>query len=207
MLRRTRHHRLAAVAATAALALTLAACSGTEPSPAGNDSTVDATSTAGPHNEADTQFAQAMIVHHEGAIEMAQLAAQDATTPEVRELAEAISQAQGPEIELMTGWLQAWGESTESTMPGTEHDGMDMGGMTMDGLSQDEAMGQLGEVDGADLDRRFLELMIAHHEGAIVMAEQELSDGSNTEAIDLATKIVADQTAEIATMQELLSAL
>ncbi|NTW42677.1 MAG: DUF305 domain-containing protein, partial [Cellulomonadaceae bacterium] len=171
MLRRTRRHSLTAVAAAAALALALAACSSTESSPASNDSTVDATSTAGPHNEADTQFAQAMIVHHQGAIEMAELAAQDATTPEVRELAEAISQAQGPEIELMTGWLQAWGESTGSTMPGTEHDGMDMGGMTMDGLSQEEAMGELGEVDGADLDRRFLELMIAHHEGAVVMAE------------------------------------
>lgn len=207
MLRRTRQHRLAAVAAVAALALTLAACSSDESTVAADGSTVNATTTAVEHNEADTQFAQAMIVHHEGAIEMAELAAQDATTPEVRELAEAISQAQGPEIELMTGWLQTWGESTESTMPGMEHDGMDMGGMTMDGLSQDEAMGELGEIGGAALDRRFLELMIAHHRGAITMAEQEVADGSNSEALDLATKIIADQTAEIATMQGLLDAL
>ncbi|WP_456819646.1 DUF305 domain-containing protein [Cellulomonas sp. URHB0016] len=159
------------------------------------------------HNDTDTQFAQAMIVHHEGAIEMAALAAKNASTAEVRELADSISQAQGPEIDLMTGWLDAWDESTGSAMPGMDHDGMDMDGMTMNGLSQDEAMGHLDGATGADFDRRFLDLMIAHHKGAIAMAEQELANGSNPDALSLATKISTDQRAEIATMTALLNGL
>lgn len=207
MPRRTLSLRLAAAAAGAALALTLASCAQGEPAPTGGDSAPATSSSSDVHNDADTQFVQAMIVHHKGAIEMAELAAQEATTPEVRTLAEGISQAQGPEIELMTGWLQAWGEDTEESMPGMDHDGMDMGGMTMDGLTQDEAMADLDGLTGPDVDRRFLELMIAHHKGAITMAEQELAEGANPDALQLATTIIDDQSTEITTMQNLLNGL
>jgi len=199
--------KLGVVAGTAiAVSLTLAACSGggsTTPSaaPTSAASTApasgDATET---HNDADTMFAQMMIVHHEGAIEMADLAVEQAESEEVRSLAEGISAAQGPEIEKMTSWLEAWGEETEAM------GGMDMG-MDMDGMSQEEAMAELESLSGADFDRRFLELMVAHHKGAVEMAQSELQDGENPEALELAEQIVADQEAEIAEMEQLLTTL
>ena len=142
-----------------------------------------------------------MIVHHEGAIEMADLAVERAASEEVRSLAEGISAAQGPEIEKMTSWLEAWGEGTMSM------GGMDHGGMDMDGMNQEEAMAELAGLSGVEFDRRFLELMIAHHEGAVEMAQTELEDGQNTEALALSEQIVADQEAEIAEMQQLLSTI
>ena len=105
--------------ATGALALTafLAGCGdSTEPAGGGTTaaSTTDGEQAAQEHNEADTMFAQMMIVHHEGAVEMAQVAQEQAVTPEVQELAAQIEAAQGPEIELMQSWLQQWGEPAAS---------------------------------------------------------------------------------------------
>ncbi|WP_035254071.1 DUF305 domain-containing protein [Agrococcus lahaulensis] len=198
-----------AVAGTAiVVSLALAACSGAsstttpDATPPSAAPTASSTGEAGAsHNDADTMFAQMMIVHHEGAIEMADLAVERAASEEVRSLAEGISAAQGPEIEKMTSWLEAWGEETMSM------GGMDHGGMDMDGMSQEEAMAELAGLSGVEFDRRFLELMIAHHEGAVEMAQTELEDGQNTEALALSEQIVADQEAEIAEMQQLLSTI
>lgn len=183
--------RLAAGASALAVALTLAACGSPQDQaePTGTGTVTQepgGTQTSGPagegeidqaHNDADTMFAQMMIVHHEGAIEMADLAVERAALEKVRTLAEGISAAQGPEIEQMTSWLEAWGETT------TPMDDMEgHGGMDMDGMSQEEAMAELEGLSGTEFDRRFLELMIAHHEGAVTMAEDELTDGQNPQA-------------------------
>lgn len=202
-------------AATGALALALlvAGCSngtdeeGTSTEPTATAPTEETTSPSeaevdSAHNDADTMFAQMMIVHHEGAIEMSELAVERADSDEVRSLAEGISAAQGPEIEQMTSWLEAWGEDTQTDMGGMGHSGMDM-----EGMSQEEAMGELGDLSGADFDTRFLELMTAHHQGAIEMAEAELADGENPQALDLAEQIIADQEAEIEQMEQMLQDL
>nr|WP_246247942.1 DUF305 domain-containing protein [Cellulomonas septica] len=189
------------------LVTTLVACAGGDPaeSAAGPDRP---TSTTQPvdarHDETDTWFAQMMVVHHEGAIEMAELAADRAVTPEVRDLARRIADAQGPEIALMSGWLAAWDEDAPD---GMDHGGMDHGGMDMHGMGQDEAMGSLDGLEGVAFDRAFLDLMIAHHRGAVTMAETELADGTHPDAMRLARTIVDDQTAEITEMQNLLNAL
>jgi uncharacterized protein (DUF305 family) len=60
---------------------------------------------------------------------------------------------------------------------------------------------------GAEFDRLFLEQMIAHHEGAVEMAETEIADGQNADAIALAESIRDSQTAEIAEMEQLLTEL
>lgn len=200
----------AVIVASAALALILAACGGDSEdanSVEVGDSTSapDTTTSAGEvdqtHNDADTMFAQMMIVHHEGAIGMADLAVLKAASEEVRTLAKDISAAQGPEIAQMTSWLEAWGEATRPM------DGMDHGGMDMDGMSQEEAMADLEERSGTDFDRRFLELMIAHHQGAVEMAQPLLEEGENPQAIDLAKVIIDDQQTEIRKMEEMLSDL
>lgn len=203
---------LAAAALAATAALTLTACAAdddTSPATAGSatesatpepDDALDPTA----HNPADTEFAQMMIVHHEGAIEMAELAVATAASAEVRALGERIAAAQGPEIELMSGWLEAWGEDlpAEADMSGMGHEGMQM-----EGMDQEAAMAELSGLTGSEFDRRFLELMIEHHRGAIVMAEEERGDGESTDATRLAQTIVDVQTAEITEMTNLLNAL
>ena len=71
----------------------------------------------------------------------------------------------------MTSWLEAWGEDT-MPMDGMDH--TDHGGMDMEGMSQEEAMAELEGLSGTEFDRRFLELMIAHHQGAVEMAQSQL---------------------------------
>ena len=197
--------------ASLALGLTVAGCAGTTPT--ASDTPAATASTSGTaaespvlgdgHNSADTEFAQMMIEHHVGAIEMADLALERATTPEVRNLAERIRAAQGPEIDQMTTWLEGEGEPTTAG----NMTGMDHGSMEMDGLDQTEAMAELEEATGSDFDRRFLQLMIAHHTGALEMAQAQLDDGVNTEMRDLAQTIIDAQEAEIAEMEDLLQDL
>ena len=197
--------------ASLALGLTVAGCAGTTPT--ASDTPAATASTSGTaaespvlgdgHNSADTEFAQMMIEHHVGAIEMADLALERATTPEVRNLAERIRAAQGPEIDQMTTWLEGEGEPTTAG----NMTGMDHGSMEMDGLDQTEAMAELEEATGSDFDRRFLQLMIAHHAGALEMAQAQLDDGVNTEMRDLAQTIIDAQEAEIAEMEDLLQDL
>lgn len=146
-------------------------------------------------NDADVTFAQMMIVHHRQAIEMSDvLLAKSGIDPEVRQLAEEIKTAQQPEIDTMTQWLKAWGRPTDGGMSG-----MDGGGMT------DQQMEQLQAADGAQAQRLFLEGMIAHHKGAVAMAQAQVSNGKNPDAIKLAQSIIATQNAEIQTMQALLA--
>lgn len=207
----SRTKRITATFAGLVLTATLAACGDqtTTPeaitSPAGTTSTTataSASASTDP-NDQDTAFAQMMIIHHEGAIEMSQLAIERAETPEVVELAERIVAAQGPEIDEMTAWLTAWGQPLSPD----DHGGMDMGGMDMNGMSQEEMMAQLDGLSGTEFDQAFLEGMIAHHQGAIEMSEAQLADGQNPEALALAEKIIADQKAEIAEIQEMLAKL
>ncbi|MEP7762427.1 DUF305 domain-containing protein [Sanguibacter sp. 25GB23B1] len=199
--------RIAALAASLTLATSLAACADTAPesesTPTAQESGQDAAEVAS-HNDADTEFAQMMIIHHEGAVEMADLAATSATSQEVKDLAAKISAAQGPEIDTMTTWLDGWGEETS---PDDGMEGMDHSDMQMEGMDQAAVMVQLGALTGTEFDRRFLELMIDHHEGAVGMAQEELDSGENADALALAETIIDAQTAEIATMQGMLDAL
>jgi uncharacterized protein (DUF305 family) len=152
-----------------------------------------APATAG-HNAQDVMFAQMMIPHHQQAIVMAKQAATKASSPQVKKLASQIEQAQGPEIQMMTGWLQAWGAAKPSD------GGMHMG----DGMMSDQDMKKLDGLSGKSFDRAFLQMMIKHHQGAITMARTEQAHGSFPGAKAMANSIVTSQSAEIATMRKLL---
>jgi uncharacterized protein (DUF305 family) len=150
-----------------------------------------------PYNDADVTFARDMVPHHRQAIGMAQLAKGRAEDPRVLALAGRIEAAQGPEIDLLIGWLAGWDGGQ-----GMGHGGSGMGGMMSPG-----DMHALMAASGAEFDRLFLEQMIEHHTGAVEMAETEISAGRNAEAIELAETIRDDQTAEIAEMEQLLTEL
>jgi uncharacterized protein (DUF305 family) len=184
---------LTATALTAVL--TLSACGN-------DDSNPDAGSDAA-HNDADVVFAQQMIPHHEQAVEMADLAADRAESQEVKDLAADIEAAQGPEIETMTGWLEAWGEDVpDAGMSGMDHG--DTSSDDMDGMMSDDDMAGLETASGQEFDQMFLTMMIEHHEGAIDMAQTERADGEFPDAIAMAEDIEQAQTEEIQTMQDLL---
>jgi uncharacterized protein (DUF305 family) len=165
---------------------------------------------AAEHNEADIRFAQQMIPHHAQAVRMAELAPTRASSADVKRLAAAIQAAQQPEIDQMTAMLSRWGAPTAATgtaMPGMDHDMGSMGhdSGAMPGMMSDADMGQLGQAKGADFDKRFLTMMIAHHEGAVAMSAVELRDGRDAEAKALARKITDTQRAEIAQMRGMLA--
>ena len=154
-------------------------------------------------NDADVSFATEMIPHHQQAVEMAEMAADRAQSPEVRQLAQDIEAAQGPEIQTMTKWLEDWGQ--EAPSGSMDHGDMGHGGsQEMPGMMNETEMTQLEQSDGSAFDQMFLEMMIEHHQGAIEMTRTEQANGQNPDAVALAEQVKTDQEAEIAKMQQLL---
>ena len=208
--------RRAALAATAGTAaLVLAACGGDnggsdagsaakESAPSSADATADATA----HNDQDVSFAQGMIPHHQQAVEMAEMAADRASSAQVKDLAARIRKAQDPEIETMSGWLKAWGEDVPSATPGMDHSGGHTGGHSdgsdMAGMMGQKDMDELMKASGKAFDTMFLTMMVEHHEGAVEMATTEKEKGRYGPATDLADAVVTAQTAEIKEMNKLL---
>ena len=140
------------------------------------------------HNDQDVQFASGMIPHHESAITMAQMAQDQAADPRVKDLAARIEAAQAPEIETMSGWLADWGAAVSSSPTDDGMGGMDPGGMDDGGMGGMDT-GALAGMSGADFDRMFLSMMIEHHRSAVEMAETEVAEGQNADAIALAESI------------------
>jgi uncharacterized protein (DUF305 family) len=143
----------------------------------------------------DVMFAQMMIPHHQQAIEMADLAlANPSTSPDVERLAQQIKAAQDPEIATMKSWLSEWGAPTSASMDhGTS------------GMMSEADMASLESAQGAEFNRLWLEMMIAHHQGAVTMAQDVLASTEDAEVRGLAQAVVEGQKKEIATMQGLLT--
>ena len=186
----------AAVALSVAAGLTLAACSSSGTAHEGSHSAPSAAaSSVASGNASDVLFAQMMIPHHEQAVEMAALAAAAGAGPQVQALADQIAAAQGPEIEQMTAMLVRWG----ADMMG------DHSGHAMEGMVSEADMDRLRAATGPEFDRLFLELMIAHHEGAIDMTKDPMENGADPDLRTLLDEIVTAQTAEIEQMRALLA--
>lgn len=185
------------------LSLLAAACGDDEGSDdaASSEDQTTTSQAAEEHNPADVEFARMMIPHHREAVEMAELAPDRAEDPFIRDIAQRIQDAQDPEIEQMTGWLEGWGEEVPAETDG----GHDMGDATEAGGSMSGMMDELTAASGSEFDRLFAEVMIEHHQGAIDMANQEIANGQFPEAIDLAEAIVEAQQAEITELEDFLN--
>jgi uncharacterized protein (DUF305 family) len=203
--------RMLRLCGAAVLVVTIAACGDDDDTastatlmPATSDAQLEATtsdSSSGEFNAADVEFSQAMIVHHGQAIEMAEVALEGASgaSASVVAIADAVKDAQQPEIELIAGWLQDWGEPTQMTVSHDDHP------VSMDGMLSDEQMEALDAATGAEFDSLWLEEMIEHHRGAVEMAETVQTDGVNDDVAILAEQIILNQSAEIAEMEKLLA--
>ncbi|GEO94131.1 DUF305 domain-containing protein [Kocuria turfanensis] len=172
--------------------------------PTGSTPAAGAAEISGEHNDADVMFAQMMIPHHEQAVQMSEiLLGKDGVPQDVRDLAERVGQTQEPEIEQMQAMLTAWDAPATPDESATAHGGHGSG------MVDEQGMNWLREAEeGPEAAELYLEQMIRHHEGATEMARDEVEQGSNPEAVELAREIVEAQEAEIEemrTMQEELS--
>ena len=158
------------------------------------------------HSPDDVRFMQDMIPHHNQAVQMAELVEDRTNRPEVVDAAGRITLSQQDEMEFMEQWLSARGEPAPDP---TDHGAMHTS-HRMAGMATSEQMDELAASEGADFDRMFLQLMIAHHEGAVTMVEELLEQpGSAYDPMlfEFANDVTNDQTAEIERMHALLITL
>ena len=154
------------------------------------------------YTEADVRFMQGMIAHHAQAIYMSRLAASRGANPRLLKFANKIDQSQKAEIKLMQDWLVA----NKQAAPDTDS----WRTMTMPGMLTPAQLATLDGARGPEFDKQFLVLMIQHHEGALKMVDDLLATPLAAQDVDVsvfANDITTVQTAEIATMQQMLANL
>ncbi|MCY7341420.1 MAG: DUF305 domain-containing protein [Pseudonocardia sp.] len=196
------------LAATAVAGLVLVGCgNATETPTIGSGAAAPSpAATQGAQNEADVAFVQGMVIHHRQAVEMADLARGSTEDSQLLDLATRVSAAQGPETDTMAGWLTRWGAEVpaeDGAMAGMNHSGMSgMAGMS--GMMTPEQMQELGTATSPAFDQMFLQMMLAHHAGAVEMARTVLDEGADPQVRELAETISTTQQAEITEMEALL---
>lgn len=160
------------------------------------------------HTAADVAFMQGMIGHHAQALEMVALVPARSSRVEMESLGERIAVSQKDEIGIMQRWLTAHGEAGD-TKPPMSHD-MHATHATMPGMLSPAQMDSLRNAEGTTFDRLFLQYMIQHHEGALVMVAELLRNpGAAQEPMvfQIMSDVDADQRAEIRRMKALLAQL
>lgn len=181
---------------------------------------VEATPTT---NSAEAGFSRDMQTHHLQAVEMSLLVRDLTDGQEVRLLAYDIATAQAQQAGQMHAWLSVWNlpqaasepSMTWMTRPALDGAAHDHGGTAdepahlpgdpMPGLATNEQMARLATLHGVEAESYFLELMIAHHEGGVAMAEAVLERSTNRVVTNLARGMVTAQKSEILSMNDLLA--
>jgi uncharacterized protein (DUF305 family) len=147
---------------------------------------------------------QGMIGHHAQALEMTALLPLRTAADAMKLLAKRIEVSQTDEIRMMQRWLESRGLEVP-----TVHAHHAPGAKLMPGMLTGDEMARLTEANGAAFDRLFLELMIKHHEGALVMVKELLAQPGAAQDSDIfafASDVEADQTIEIERMRAMLAA-
>jgi len=143
--------------------------------------------------EYDKAFISNMIVHHESAMNMAEMASVSAKRQEIKNLATNIASSQGKEVSEMATWQKQW--SYPETSGHMMVDDGDNAARSMEGMAT--MNDELKELSGDAFDRTFLELMIVHHQDAIDMAKPAETNAKHQEVKDLAKTIISAQSDEI----------
>lgn len=164
-------------------------------------------------------FARDMQVHHQQGVELAMIVRDASEDADVRMLAYDIATTQAQQGGQLYGWLREWGLPQAASEPSmtwmtrptsgdehTEHGAAHAPGGRMPGLATPEQVDELRASTGVDAERQFLALMIAHHRGAIEMADAVLERSTDDVVVPFARSVVESQTAEIALMEEMLAA-
>ncbi|MEH1867918.1 MAG: DUF305 domain-containing protein [Nostoc sp.] len=149
----------------------------------------------------DLRFIDAMIPHHQGAVEMANVAQVKSKRPEIKKLADNIIKSQNQEITQMKQWRQAWYPKAGDKPMAYNSQMGHMMEMSSDQMKTMMMSQDLGAAD-AEFDLRFINAMIPHHEGAVTMGQDALSKSKRPEIKKLAQEIVKAQEIEIKEMQQ-----
>ena len=193
--------RVAAALAAATAALLLSSCSSpASDGDAGHEHADEPVITGQPagYNADDVAFATNMIPHHQQAVDLSAMVPDRSTNAGLVALAQKISAAQQPEINVMKVFLVQWNENPDTNSGHAGH------GDAMQGMVDAATMTKLESLTGAEFDKLWLESMIGHHQGAIEMAKAEIANGDNVDAKNLAKNIVTTQEAEIGQMKQMV---
>jgi uncharacterized protein (DUF305 family) len=169
-------------------------------------------STSAPSTSSvDVGFARDMSTHHVQAITMAGYERDNTTNPALKVLAADIETQQQFQIGEMQGWLDNWGLTVENPgrrmlWMGPEHARHVVNGL-MPGMATPAQMRQLQSMHGTALDIFFLQLMVHHHQGGVVMARFAAAHAQLAYVRNLAQAMVAAQSDEIVQMEQLLRQL
>ncbi len=191
------------------LLLALSGCSGEQPtadaSHAGSHlsshEVVPAPPESADWNAADAGYLTMMVAHHRQALDLAELAETRAANRQVLAIARSIEQGQSREILAMVAWLVRH-DLPEPTLDDLAHL-HDLDGMQ--GMLTAAQVDALAAADGAEFDRQFLTGMIAHHRGAVAMADALLGTGEDVRVREMATEVIATQNGEISRLAALLA--
>lgn len=159
------------------------------------------------YTPADTAFMQHMIVHHGQALDMAKLVKDRTNNADIIAAAGRIEASQADEIGFMQTWLKERGEPLADPAMAGHGEHMHM---MMKGMASPEDLKALAAAKGADFDRMFLTLMIAHHEGAVDMVKDLLrEDGTAADPVlyQFVSDVDSEQSGEIKRMDKLLAGL
>lgn len=164
-------------------------------------------------DSAEAGFARDMATHHAQAVDMSFVVRDKSSDRELRTLASDIIATQSTQRGIFMGWLQQWGLSQASAqprmawMPGHSHMATATdGAVLMHGMASNAELQRLGDATGVDAEVLFLQLMIRHHEGGIIMARAVLAISDRREVEQMAKSIEDGQRAEITEMTNLLRA-
>lgn len=171
---------------------------------------------------AEAGFSRDMQTHHHQGVEMAMIIRDATDDPETRLVAYDIATSQAGQAGQLYGYLTEWNLPqaspepsmtwmTRATLAGEVHghdaaEAAHVPGEPMPGLATAEQMARLKSLTGVEAEKYFLELMIAHHEGALDMAEAILDRSDYRPVVALANGVVAAQTSEISVMEAMLAA-
>src|SRR5262245_12392639 len=157
------------------------------------------------YSAADVRFMQGMIHHHSQAIDMVDLLYSRTASDDMKKLAKRIEVSQNDELGMMRRWLEARGQD----VPGPHAHHMP-GAPLMPGMLTPDEMAKLAAAKGTEFDRLFLEGMIKHHSGALVMVKDLFATrgaAQGSEIFAFASDVDADQRMEIDRMSAMLKEL
>ena len=163
--------------------------------------------------KADVDFLQGMIVHHEQAIVMSEMADERTNNKSILDLANRIDASQKDEINFMESWLKDRDEFQDDKIENHQmrhsHDMMHKH-VKMVGMATPKQLVDLSDSKSTDFDRLFLQLMINHHDGALEMVEELKKYPGNTYdpvLNEFVSDLINDQGVEIERMNTLLTNL
>lgn len=157
------------------------------------------------YNAADRTFAETMVPHHKQAIDLSTMASERSADPELLTLAGEIVATQQPEVNILNVFLVQWNENPDAqTDPGS---GDDPGEPSIPGMVDEATVAKLESLRGPEFDKLWLQSMIGQLQGGVAIADDEVANGANVDAVAVARTMTAGLQARIAQIKKMLEGM